>query len=121
MRPQLKPSPQHPIDIKPLGKTVRVTVAGHEVAHSEDALLLQEASYPPVVYIPRKDVRMDLLTRTSHHTYCPYKGEASYFSIPAGGGKSVNAIWTYEEPYEAVAVIREHLAFYPDRVDTLTY
>ena len=76
-------------------------------------------SYRPVHYIPRRDVDMSLLQRTDHETYCPYKGETSYFSIPLGGERSKNAVWSYENPFEAVAEIREHLAFYPDRVDSI--
>jgi len=78
---------------------------------------LREASYPPVDYIPRKDVDMSLLQRTDHSTYCPYKGQCSYYSIPSGGERSVNAVWTYEEPYPAVALIAGYVAFYPNRVE----
>jgi uncharacterized protein (DUF427 family) len=72
-----------------------------------------------VYYIPRKDVDTTQLQRTSHHTYCPYKGDCAYYSIPVGGERSVNAVWTYEAPYAAVSLIKEHLAFYPDRVDAI--
>jgi uncharacterized protein (DUF427 family) len=82
-------------------------------------LTLREANYPAVVYVPRKDIDMTLLERTDHATYCPYKGDCAYFSIPAGGERAVNAVWTYENPYETVARIRDHLAFYPDRVDAI--
>lgn len=117
--PVMVPGPDHPITIAPNPRRVIVTVAGQVVADSTDALTLQEARYPPVQYIPRKDVVMALLQPTDHHTYCPYKGAASYFSIPAGGERSVNAVWTYEEPYAAVAAIGQRLAFYPDRVDEI--
>jgi uncharacterized protein (DUF427 family) len=113
------PGPDHPITIIPAGQRITVTVADLRIADTRDALILQEAAYPPVHYIPRKDVDMSLLERTSHQTYCPYKGECSYYSVPAGAQRSVNAAWTYETPYAAVAQIREHLAFYPDRVDTI--
>jgi uncharacterized protein (DUF427 family) len=113
------PGPDHPISIERSGARVVVTVAGKTIADSRDALVLREANYPPVHYIPRKDVDMAALERSNHGSYCPYKGEASYFSIPAGGDKAVNAIWTYETPSEAVAAIRDHLAFYPDRVDAI--
>ena len=83
------------------------------------ALLLREAQYPPVLYIPRADADMALLERTNHSTYCPYKGDCSYYSIPIGGSKSINAVWTYEDPYAAVAQIKGHLAFYRDRVDSI--
>jgi uncharacterized protein (DUF427 family) len=114
------PGPDHPISVERNPARVVVTVAGRVIADTHEALTLREASYAPVQYIPRKDVDMALLERTDHHTYCPYKGEASYYSIPAGGPKAANAIWTYETPYPAVAEIRDHLAFYPDRVDSIT-
>jgi uncharacterized protein (DUF427 family) len=96
-----------------------VKIAGRIVADTRDALTMREASYAPVQYIPRRDVDMTLLERTDHATYCPYKGDASYFSIPSGGDRSTNAVWTYEAPYEAVSPIRDHLAFYPERVDAI--
>jgi uncharacterized protein (DUF427 family) len=113
------PGPDHPIRVDRNPSRVVVTVAGTVVADTVRALTLREASYPPVHYIPREDVDLAALERTQHSTYCPYKGNASYYSIPAGGERSVNAIWTYEEPYEAVAAIRDHVAFYPDRVDSI--
>jgi uncharacterized protein (DUF427 family) len=113
------PGPDHPITIELNRSQVVVTVAATEIANSRNALLLREASYPPILYVPRKDADMSLLSRTPHATYCPYKGECSYYSIPIGGTKSVNAVWTYERPYAAVAEIQGHLAFYPDRVDRL--
>lgn len=118
-RPKLIPGPDHPISIEPAGKRVVIKVAGWIVADTRDALILQEASYPPVFYIPRDDADMALLQRTRHHSYCPYKGEASYFGITVGGDRSINAVWSYETPYEAVAQIEDHLAFYPDRVDSI--
>ena len=118
-KPVRIPGPDHPITIEPNPKRVVVTVAGRVVADSRHALTLREAAYPAVEYIPRKDVDMAALTRSATKTYCPYKGEAGYFSIPAGGERSVDAIWTYETPYDAVAEIKEHLAFYPDRVDAI--
>ncbi|HEY1607965.1 MAG TPA: DUF427 domain-containing protein [Paraburkholderia sp.] len=113
------PGPDHPITIDRHPKRVVVTVGGKVVADTRDALVLREASYPPVLYIPRKDADLSLLERTEHATYCPYKGECAYYSIPAGGERSTNAVWTYEDPYDAVAPIRGHLAFYPDRVDAI--
>ncbi|MBV9946417.1 MAG: DUF427 domain-containing protein [Myxococcales bacterium] len=113
------PGPNRPITIEPAGHRVLVRVAGRIVADSRDALALREASYPPVYYVPRKDVDLSLLTRTDHATYCPYKGDCAYYSIPLGGERAKNAVWTYESPYEAVAPIKEHLAFYPDRVDSV--
>ncbi len=114
------PGPDHPITILPEPARMVVTIAGRVIADTQDALILQEASYPPVPYIPLKDVDVKLLERTSHTTYCPYKGECSYYSIPIGGDKSVNAVWTYQSPYEAVAEIRDYVAFYPDRVDNIS-
>ncbi len=113
------PGADHPITIEPSHARVVVSVAGLEIVDSQNALLLREANYPPVLYIPRKDADMSLLVRTEHSTYCPYKGECSYYSIPAGGAKSTNAVWTYEQPYAAVAEIAGHLAFYRDRVDSM--
>jgi uncharacterized protein (DUF427 family) len=113
------PGPDHPITIERNPSRVVVTVAGHIIADTRNALTLREAHYPPVFYIPRKDVDIALLERTEHSTYCPYKGDAAYFSIPSGGERAINAIWTYESPYPAVEPIREHLAFYSERVDSI--
>jgi uncharacterized protein (DUF427 family) len=89
------------------------------VADSNKALVLREASYPPVYYVPRDDVEMALLARTDHATYCPYKGDCAYYSVPIGGERTVNAVWTYESPYASVKEIAQHLAFYADRVDSI--
>jgi uncharacterized protein (DUF427 family) len=113
------PGPNHPIAIAANAKRVIVTVAGRTVADSRKALTMREGSHPPVHYIPRQDVDMTLLQRTDHASYCAYKGDCSYFSIPAGGERAVNAVWSYEAPFEAVAAIKDHLAFYPDRVDAI--
>jgi uncharacterized protein (DUF427 family) len=113
------PGPDHPITISPAEGTVRVTVAGRIVAESTRALRLEENGYPPVYYLPRDDADMSLLVGTTHSTYCPYKGDCAYYSIPSGGTKSENAVWTYENPYNAVASIKEHLVFYPTRVDAI--
>jgi uncharacterized protein (DUF427 family) len=112
------PGPDHPITVQRSPRRVIVKAGGRVIADSTEALSLREASYPEVLYVPRKDVNMSQLERTSHTTYCPYKGECSYYSIPSGGEKAANAVWTYETPYEAVASIKEHLAFYRDRVDS---
>jgi uncharacterized protein (DUF427 family) len=111
------PGPDHPITIERNRDRVVVKIAGRVVAETRDALTLREVGYAPVHYIPRKDVDMTLLERTDHETYCPYKGDCAYFSIPVGGTRSANAAWTYEAPYETVAAIKDHIAFYPDRVD----
>jgi uncharacterized protein (DUF427 family) len=113
------PGPDHPISITQADGKVRVAVAGTIVAESERALLLEEKGCPPVYYLPSGDVDMSLLLRTEHETYCPYKGDCRYYSIPGGGSQSENAVWTYESPHEAVASIREYLAFYPSRVDAI--
>jgi uncharacterized protein (DUF427 family) len=118
-KPIKEPGPDHPITIERNPNRLRISVAGRVVVDTREALTLREATYPAVQYIPRKDVDMTLLERTNHATYCPYKGDCTYFSIPLGGKRSINAVWTYEDPYAAVLPIKEHLAFYPDRVDAL--
>lgn len=111
------PGPDHPITIAPNPNRVIVKAGGQVIADTRGALVLQEASYPPVQYIPRKDVDMSKLERTDHATYCPYKGECAYYSIPIGGERTINAVWSYEAPYDSVAAIKGHLAFYQDRVE----
>lgn len=118
-KPVKIPGPEHPITITPQGGRVVVTAGGQVIADSRHALTLQEAAYPAVQYIPRDDVDMSKLARTTHSSYCPYKGDASYFSIPAGGQRAENAIWTYEHPHPAMAQIAGYVAFYPDRVDSI--
>lgn len=111
------PGPDHPITITPSARRVRVTLGGQTIADTTRALRLQEASYPAVLYIPRADARMDLFTKTNNSTHCPYKGDASYFSISANGKAAENAVWSYETPFPAMSDIKEYLAFYPNRVD----
>jgi uncharacterized protein (DUF427 family) len=118
-KPVRIPGPDHPIAIEHNPAHIIVTAGGKVIADTRNALTLREASYPEVQYIPRKDVDMSLLERTEHATYCPYKGDCSYYSIPGGGLKSVNAVWTYEAAYPAVVAIDGHLAFYPNRVDKI--
>ncbi|WP_329740398.1 DUF427 domain-containing protein [Dyella sp. A6] len=113
------PGPDHPISIVRQPRRVLVKLAGKIIADTRDALTLSEASYAPVHYIPRKDVDMTLLQRSEHATYCPYKGECAYYSMPSGGERSTDAAWTYESPFDAVAIIKDHIAFYPDRVDSI--
>jgi uncharacterized protein (DUF427 family) len=115
------PNPDHPITIEPSAGRVRVLAGGKVIADSRDALTLRESDYPPVHYIPRADVDMQQLARTDNETYCPYKGDAAYYSIAPGGERAVNAVWTYEAPYAAVAAIKDHVAFYPDRVDAIEH
>lgn len=115
-----QPGPDHPITIELNPGRVLVTVAGRVVADTTHALTLREAGYSPVQYIPLADVDASLLEPTNNATYCPYKGDASYYSVSIGGTKSVNAVWAYEAPFEAVAEIKGHVAFYPERVDAIT-
>lgn len=118
-KPVKLPGADHPIMILPSRARIVVTAAGRTVADTRAALTLREASYSPVLYIPRQDVDMTMLQPTDHATYCPYKGDCSYFSIPMGGERSVNAVWTYADPFAAVAAIKDHVAFYRDRVDSI--
>src|SRR3982075_2804236 len=113
------PGPDHPISIEPNRSRVVVKVGGKIIADTSDALTLREASYPPVQYVPRRDVDMAALTRSEHTTYCPYKGDASYYSIPAGGNRSLIAGRIFDAPFEAMAQIKDYVAFYPDRVDEI--
>ena len=113
------PGPDHQIAVEPNPARVTVSVAGRTIANTRSALTLREAGHAAVQYIPQRDVDMTLLQRTDHKTYCPYKGDCSYYSIELGGEKSVNSVWTYEAPYAAVAAIKDHVAFYPDRVDAI--
>ena len=119
-KPMKIPGPDHPISIETNPSRVVVTIGGRVIADTRAALTLREASYPAVQYFPRRDVDMAALTRSEHTTYCPYKGDASYYSIPAGGGRSLNAVWTYETPFEAMAQIKGYVALYPDRVDKIS-
>lgn len=115
----LIPGPDHPITVEANPDRVVVTLGGKVVADSRNALALREASYPAAQYIPREDVDFSLLERTDHTTYCPYKGESAYYSIRVGEKVAENAVWTYEAPYDSVAEIKDHVAFYPDRVDSI--
>ncbi len=114
------PGPDHPITVEAAAETVTVVFNGKTVARSSRALKMQEASYPPVYYIPLADVDRAALTKTAHGSYCPYKGDASYYTMTVGIESAENAVWAYEEPYDAVAGIAGHIAFYTDRVDSVT-
>lgn len=114
--PGYKQRPEHRITTQPAGLRVQVTVKGEVIADTRDAIVMKEGEYPLVYYVPRKDVKMDRLVRTSHTTYCPFKGHASYYSLANG---PENAVWSYEQPYDEVSVIRERLAFYPNKVDAI--
>ena len=111
------PNPEHPITRN--SNRVRVRFAGQVIADSTRALTLREANYAPVQYIPRDDADMSLLQRTAHASHCPYKGDASYFTIILDGRSAENAAWSYERPFPAMAEIAGHLAFYANRVDTI--
>ncbi|MEV6926570.1 DUF427 domain-containing protein [Dactylosporangium sp. NPDC051485] len=116
-RPQLIPGPDHPITVEPSGVRVVVRAGERVVADTTEALALQESTYPVVYYVPLADVDQSLLERTEHATYCPYKGDASYYSVVTPEGALDNAVWSYEEPYEAVAPIAKRVAFYPDKLE----
>ena len=117
--PGFKKYPGHRIATRQAAERVRVTFKGEVIADTKDAVALEEAMSgstvaPVVYYIPRKDVKMDRLVRTSHRTHCPFKGDASYFSLKDG---PENAVWSYEQPYDEMSVIKDRLAFYPDKVE----
>ena len=113
------PGPDHPITVAPNPHRIRVVLGGVIVAETTNALTLREAAYPPVHYIPREDAMMDLFEPTEHASHCPYKGDAAYFTLTAGGLVKPNAVWTYEQPFPAVAAIAGRLAFYPTKVDAI--
>ncbi|KMO38501.1 hypothetical protein VQ03_17280 [Methylobacterium tarhaniae] len=109
----------HPITITPNPHRIRVMLGGTIVAETTRALTLREGGLPPVQYIPREDAEMDLFERTEHRTHCPHKGDASYYSLTAGGLERANAVWSYESPFPAVSAIAGYLAFYPNKVDAI--
>jgi uncharacterized protein (DUF427 family) len=111
------PGPDHPITLTPATRRWRAFFAGHVIADTNDAIVLEEASYRPVVYFPREDVAMEYMSRTAHVTHCPYKGDAAYYTLLMDGELAENAVWTYEQPYPAMAAIEGRLAFYPDKVE----
>jgi uncharacterized protein (DUF427 family) len=113
------PGPDHPITVEPTGARVVARIGEQIVADTTRALTLREANYPPVQYIPLDDVDPALLTDSATQTYCPYKGDASYYSLSGSGGELTDAVWTYREPYASVADIAGHVAFYPDKVDVV--
>jgi uncharacterized protein (DUF427 family) len=118
-RPVLQPSATHPITVTPTGKHVTVSVNGEVVADTTDAVTLQESTYPAVQYIPLADVVQSALQRSDTTTYCPFKGDASYYHLTAGGDTVEDVIWTYEQPYAAVADIAGRVAFYPDKAEVV--
>ncbi len=120
MRRRLEPGPNHPISVEPVETPARVQAGGSSVIDAPRFLELREASYPAVAYLPRDCADMAKLVRSDHTTWCPYKGEASYFHIRKADGSLIeNALWTYEDPLPAVAAIKDHLAAYSQRVDAV--
>jgi uncharacterized protein (DUF427 family) len=111
------PGPDHPITITPATRRVRVKLGEHVIADTAEALMLQEASYPVVAYLPRKDVEMGFLAKTDRSSHCPYKGDASYFTLHIDGDIRENAVWSYEAPFPAMHQIKDFLAFYPNQVE----
>lgn len=114
---KLLPGPKHPITVRDAGARVVVRFDGRVLADTKAALTVREADYAPVQYIPREDVDMTALRASAHESYCPFKGDASYFSVAGAGDRGLNAVWTYEVPYDAVREIAGYLAFYSNRVD----
>jgi len=114
-----QPGPDHHITIAPSGKRVHVRFAGQVIADTTNALRMEEKGHPPRLYIPRGDADMGALTRSDHTSHCPYKGDAGYFSLAADGRSADNAVWTYEQPYPAVAAIKDHLCFFDKKVDAI--
>lgn len=120
MRRRLDPTPDHPITVMLNSTPVRISVAGVTILASESHLELREASYPPVAYLPRDQVDFSALERSQHTSWCPYKGEANYYHIRTPNGDLIeNAVWTYEQPFPAVAEIEGAIAVYPNKVDTI--
>jgi uncharacterized protein (DUF427 family) len=113
----LKPGPDHPIAMTPAKQRWRAQYMGHVIADTNDALILKEADYPPVIYFPRSDVAMEYMSRTDRATHCPYKGDAAYYTLMMDGHFAENAVWTYEQPFEGMEPIEGRLAFYTDRVE----
>jgi uncharacterized protein (DUF427 family) len=118
--PGFRKHPEHRIETKLADLRVRVTFNGEVIADSLDAIRLDESKYASVYYVPRKDVKMERLARTTHSTHCPFKGVASYYTLSVGGRSAANAVWSYEQPYDEMSVIKERLAFYPDKVDSIS-
>jgi uncharacterized protein (DUF427 family) len=116
-KPVLTPGPDHPITLEPARERVRVRLGDRQIVDTDRALVLAEAGYPPVLYIPREEVAAEVLEPSAHETYCPYKGEASYYSLRDGDRVVEDAVWTYVSPYDAVSPIAGHVAFYPSKVE----
>ena len=117
--PGYKKWPDHRVDLIKSDKLVRVIFTGEVVADSDRTIIVDESAHSIVYYFPRSDVRMDYMQRTDHHTYCPFKGEASYYTLTVENKREENAVWTYEEPYDEVKELKDYLAFYANRVDRI--
>jgi len=117
--PGFAKKPEHTITLEREGKRVSVVFNGETIAETTEAITLREANYPPVYYLPREAVRAEVLTPTDHSTHCPFKGDASYWTITVGGKQSENAVWSYEIPFDEVVEIKNHMAFYADRMDAI--
>ncbi|HRO59478.1 MAG TPA: DUF427 domain-containing protein [Burkholderiaceae bacterium] len=114
-----QPTPDHPIAIAPHPQRVRVVFNGRVIADTRSALTVQESKLPAVQYVPRQDADMSVMARSEHRTHCPYKGDASHYTLRVDGKEAVNAVWSYEAPNAPVAQLAGYLAFYPDRVDAI--
>lgn len=113
------PGHAHTINIEKNPNRIKVTFNGTVVADTQQALILKEGSLPPANYIPREDVQMFYLQRTNHSTHCPFKGDASYFTVSVNGKTEDNAVWTYEAPIDSVAQIKDYVVFYPEKMDAI--
>jgi uncharacterized protein (DUF427 family) len=113
--------PEHRVDLHPDKRRARITFGGVTIAESNDTLRVEETGHGPVHYFPEKDVRLDLLKPTEHSTHCPFKGDASYWSIAVDDGKkqAENAVWGYKTPFDEVIGLAGHYAFYSNRVDSV--
>ena len=120
-RPILEPTAEHPITIEPAGSRVVVRIGDRVVADTTDALTLDEGGHDPVQYVPPRDLDQTVLRPSEHTTYCPYKGDAGYFSVEIPGREPLEDVaWFYDEPFASVAEIADHVAFYPNRAEVLT-
>ena len=113
------PGHAHAITIEKNPNRITVTFNGTVLADTQSALVLKEGPLPPANYIPREDVQMSYLQRTDHSTHCPFKGDASYFSVSVNGKTAENAVWTYEAPIDSVAQIKDYVVFYPEKMDAI--
>jgi len=109
--------PDYRVDLEPNAERIRVRFDGEIVSDSRRTLVVHETKHDPVIYFPREDVRFELLERTRHQTFCPFKGDASYWSLRVGDRIEKNAVWSYESPFDEVAGLKDYMAFYPDRAE----